>query len=636
MSGGVEIAKAMFLPDTGASKVMIGDTKESGDPDGTHPGIFIGIQQRDMNGIDISGKYHFYENDGSYGYVVVDNATNKYTGSRFDADTNFSEQSLSGTITRNDPFIGWGKAIGTRGGGFVLLLPEVGVYISGISGDNWIEIGTKVVEDIPDDTEQPEIEGFNFPLQQGDFWEFGWDYSHTYTSAHSSSSGKYNSTFRVTLGAPMTVNGTTFYEMLISGNTVAGDRANVKPNGKYISVSDNKILVLDSGGANQQTLFDGQTGFWPGSGFFAQFPESTLFTATLSTISNDYINSAAYKVSESDSSSQCQYFPGIGNICGGDYNENMDEREYYYEGVGPVGYYSHFSMSDWSSPDGGWSASNTTNIGLTASSFRGDSVDYVLEVEPNNEIDAATAITLPAKVRGDNESEDDLGGTTTVSLEMTSVDETEPNNSPSAPQTVAPSSAISGDTENGDANYAVEIPAYGGVTAYTATFEDWFQVTLGSSSKLDVTLDFAGTGADLDLYLFSFSGSNLIIQARSIEDNVADATSSEMISKSLSSDTYYVAVDAYKTDSGRADYDLAISTGANTVNVGDWFSFSLGSQAEVFIKVTGGPAFVLTDATATLTLASGGSSGESASLPAGSYLIGVTDDGPYTLEVTSN
>jgi len=142
--GGVVIAKAMFLPDTGTSKVMIGDTKESGDPDGTHPGIFIGIQQRDMTTVNISGTYHFYENNGSYGHVTVDDAADEYTGTYYDAENNFNELPLSGTITRNDPFIGWGRAEGSLGGGFVLLLPEVGVYVSGVSGQDWIEIGAKV------------------------------------------------------------------------------------------------------------------------------------------------------------------------------------------------------------------------------------------------------------------------------------------------------------------------------------------------------------------------------------------------------------------------------------------------------------------------------------------------------------
>lgn len=487
----------------------------------------------------------------------------------------------------------------------------------------------------PEDS-TPEITGFDFSLQEGDFWEYGWDYKHSYVSSHSSSSGSYSSTFRITLGPPLTKDSMIFYEMLISGTTIAGDRKDVTPKGKYISVSDNKILFLDSDGTSLQTIFDAQTGYWPGSGFFADFPEDVLFEASLSTINNDYINQSAYMVRESASASQCEYFPGIGNICGGDYNENMDEREYYMEGVGAIGYYANFSMSDWSSPDGGWSASNTTNIGLVASSLRADTVDYLLEVEPNNQMSEATPITLPTKIMGDDVSEDNLGGTTAVSVAMTSVSEVEPNDSPLAPQTVDTLSVISGDVLEGDASTTVNVPPTSDSPSYIASFEDWYQVTLKTGSNLNAALDFPGTGADLDMYLFSLENStSVLIQDRSAEDNIASGIYKEKIIHYLSAGTYYLAIDGYATQEGRADYTLAISTGNSSIDICDWFSFFLVSLAQVTVSMTGDPNFVLMDATGANTLASNGTAGSSITLPAGSFLIGVSEGGAYTLEVSS-
>ena len=483
----------------------------------------------------------------------------------------------------------------------------------------------------------PAITGFDFDLNEGYFWEYGWDYSSSYTDSWSSSSSHYQGTFRVTLGPPISMDGTTFYEMQISGTTDAGDRKDLKPRGAYVAVSENKIVILADDMTTVKTLFNAQTGFWPGSGFFAAFPETTLISAELATISNDYIDEAAYMVRESASESQCEYFPGVGNICGGDYNENMDEREYYIEGVGPVGYYAYFSISDPSSSDGGWWASNTTNIGLVANSIQGDSLDYTLEVEPNNQIAQATLISLPAKVKGKDLSEVHLGGTTAVTVGMTPVIEVEPNDSPFLPQTVNLSSSISADAEDGTDSYtSVTVSPSPGSSSYVATFEDWYEVTLGTASTLNAELDFPGSGADLDMYLFTLESDNSVeIFASSVDDNIGLGTESEEMNQYVPADTYYVAVDAYATPSGRADYTLEIWTGNNQVEICDWFAFSLDSESQVSITLTGGPSFVLMDDNATNTLASGAAGGISVTLPADSYLIGVSTGGEYTLEVTS-
>lgn len=486
----------------------------------------------------------------------------------------------------------------------------------------------------PTDPSTPAVAGFDFTLQQGDFWEYGWDYHSSYSAATGSSSSGAASHFRITLGAPKVVDGITFYEMLISGNTKSDQYGDLTPNGKYLGLANHQLITLAADGTTQKVVFDAGTGVWPGSGYFTTFPDTTLFEATSSTISNDYLNQAAYRVSESASSSQCQYFSGVGTICGGDYNQNMDAREFYQAGVGPVGYYAYFSMSDPNSPDGGWSSSNITNIGLTASSLRGDVVDYQLEVEPNNLTSQATVLSLPARIKGDSAGEADLGGTTAVPVGVTALSELEPNDSPLAPQVVNLPASLSGDVLAGDASTSVSVQSTPGGTSYTATFEDWYQVTLGSSTTLSCSLDFAGSGADLDLYLFSFDGvSSLTTQANSVNDNPTSNNYTEQISQALPAGTYYLAVDGYNTPA-RAAYTLSVSNGAS-LNVGDWYRFTLAAPTQVAIAVSGGPGFVVTDASGSTTLASGGATATSLSLAAGTYLVGVGGDGAYTLEVTT-
>ena len=522
--------------------------------------------------------------------------------------------------------------------GFWLLLTLASILGGCGGGGGGTDLGTtdpiSTPPDTPTETTTPTVAGFDFTLQQGDFWEYGWDYHSSYTAATGSSSSGAASHFRITLGTPKVVDGITFYEMLISGNTKSNEYGDLTPNGKYLGIANNQLVTLAADGTTQRVIFDAGTGVWPGSGYFTTFPDTTLFAATSSTISNNYLNEAAYRVSESTSSSQCEYFPGVGTVCGGDYNQDMDSREYYQAGVGPVGYYAYFSMSDLSSPDGGWSSSNTTNIGLTASSLRGDAVDYQLEVEPNNLISQATVLTLPARVKGDSASEAYLGGTTAVPVSAAVLTELEPNDSPLAPQVLNLPASLSGDVLEGDSSTAVSVQTAPGGTSYTATFEDWYRVTLGSSATLSCNLDFAGTGADLDLYLFTFDGaSSLTTQANSVNDNLTSGNYSEQISQALPAGTYYLAVDGFNTPA-RAAYTLSISNGAS-LNVGDWYSFTLTAPTQVSIAVSGGPSFVVTDASGSTTLASGGAMGTTLSLAAGSYLIGVGGDGAYTLEATT-
>ena len=75
------------------------------------------------------------------------------------------------------------------------------------------------------------------------------------------------------------------------------------------------------------------------------------------------MDDAAIVVSQSASSSNCEYFSGVGTICGGDADESLTVREFYKEQIGPVGFFKYAAYSDLSGTDG-WSSSNKTEVGL--------------------------------------------------------------------------------------------------------------------------------------------------------------------------------------------------------------------------------------------------------------------------------
>lgn len=155
---GQTVAKVMFLPSTGGGRVIVGDTRLVPDLE-TGAGILVGVKQFDADSVDISGKYTFYEDNGSYGTVIVNGPNKTYTSAYHDAENEFTNSTSSGVLTMNNPWQGWIKAQDSGDGYLnptrVLILPDAGVYINseymepdddhtGYWYNNWIEVGAKV------------------------------------------------------------------------------------------------------------------------------------------------------------------------------------------------------------------------------------------------------------------------------------------------------------------------------------------------------------------------------------------------------------------------------------------------------------------------------------------------------------
>jgi hypothetical protein len=360
--------------------------------------------------------------------------------------------------------------------------------------------------------------GFNFGLATGDFWEYRWNYyddswamsDHTITT----DSGRY----WVVLGAPATIQGKAAYAVTLYGKGQHPDGTFV-PRWKYLAMVNNQMLG-STDGTTLTTIFDAQTGKWPGGGFFTTLPGTKLTLAQIGTIStyNTYISGTAIVAGRSSSQSMCEYYSGIGTICG-DSSYDRTENEYYRPSLGPAGYYYFYATSY--SGGGFWSGNTWRhNVGLTASSFTGEPNPLISESEANDSSATADPITTANPVVG----------------------------------TVTQSTLANA----GNTVITVTVTDDGGTTGTVSpTVEDWYSFTLASARTVTITLSFEGsTTADLDVYLLGSNGTTLY--GYSIHDNPARQNQNERITKNLSAGSYRIGVDGYLTPAGAVTYTLQL------------------------------------------------------------------------------
>lgn len=363
----------------------------------------------------------------------------------------------------------------------------------------------------------PAFSGFDFPLSAGTFWEFKWD-SHEESWAQGSSSSISDETgrFWVVLGPAATIQGVNAHEVKIYGDT----RGKFGPRWKRLSLAAGKFGGSVDGAA-VQTIFDSATGRWAGGGYFVAWPNNSLIVASNGNISsrNTIITGSAIVTGRSSSQSQCEYFPGVGNICG-DSSYNLDEKEYFRSGVGPIGYAYYRSFS---SCGGGFCSGGTYryNVGLSASSLTGQSIPLVSEVEPNDT--PATANALPA----------------------------------SAP--IVGAAAKSALANQGNTVITVTVRDDSGVTrVISPTVEDWYSFTLTSSRTVTISLAFESSQtSDLDLFILNSTGTALACSTcYSVRDNPTRRDARERITATLPAGTYRIGVDALLSPDGPVNYTL--------------------------------------------------------------------------------
>lgn len=365
-----------------------------------------------------------------------------------------------------------------------------------------------------DEPAGPAVAGFDFRLARGDFWTYRWDYyERTGSQGSSDTIDEDDGRFWVVLGAARTIEGVVAREVEVYGKSRALAAEDFAPRWRYLALADHRLLGSEDGVTLEPTL-DAASGQWPGGGFFTAFPDDRLITAEPGTLSNDYIHTAAIRAGRSHEESRCEYFPGIGTICGGDVDQTLTEDEYYLPEVGPAGYGYENSYSDCGGGFCSWGEWDH-HLGLVASSFTGDSLPFVDETTAGNDVPAdAQPIGITAVVRGDVHASDG-GSYHTVSI---------------------------------------------GGQLYRTKLEDWYRIDVGAGVSVTITLGFErapGSSTDLDLFLFDAGASSLV--AYSIDDNAGTGIHNETLTATLSAGgSYHVVVDAWATPDGRAPYTMQI------------------------------------------------------------------------------
>jgi hypothetical protein len=402
-----------------------------------------------------------------------------------------------------------------------------------------------------------------------------------------------------------------------------------------MAVADNQILVSEDG-AGFVILFDAKFGAWPGSGFFTRFPSEKLFEANPGTIRNNYLDDSALVVSQSVSTSNCEYFTGVGTICGGDADENLTVREYYKESIGPVGYYKYSAYSALSGFDG-WSSSSKVEVGLVACSLRGDAVDYGWEHEPNDSPAEATPVTW-RESRGVAKSSDDTQSPTEVSLAR--IDEVEPNDRFVDAQ-ILPGPCVLDGESTGWRDMATVVRFLYRSRIYLREVQDWYAFDLSARTRVRVAFSYTSNVSALywlyifrDDYTTEFS-SPPVMDESDENDMSLDVT--------LEPGRYFVAPAVRPPDarerSWSATYTLSLTYGDNEPvrQIEDWYTFSLDTVRPVQIRLfyeneedgiyNNMDLFLIDDSGATVVASSTMPTSQperiEATLGAGTYFVGV-------------
>lgn len=494
------------------------------------------------------------------------------------------------------------------------------------SSDDETDNNTDNTNNTTDTDTSPSISGFDFTLTNGDFWEYEWDYYTSTVYSGGGSSGTQKGVFRVTLGTPVIVGELTAYPLIISGNNRDGiDGADpfISSRWTHIAITNNQIL-LSSDGLEFNTVFDASTGFVIGFGFFEELSDQNLFEISTGTIDNDYITESAYVLSDSDSASNCEYFPSYGTICGAaDVDYTLVRREYYQQDVGPIGYYYHYSASTGGTFDS-VHVTNTINIGLVASSLRGDVVDYALENEPNNTPASASPITfssLPVSVKGDFSYQDDIDVTLPENyasnhyLYLNAGEESEPNDSLAGAEAINLNESVHGSiaSNNSGEFRSFTIPGY----TVSTSIEDWYLYQMAEARPFDLLLEFFGAadGVDIDIWLFNDSGD--ILQYAYDDNAQADGSDDiEYLRPDLVAGNYYIGVDIWPNASDSSvmsgSYTLSLNTSSfgaapavtNQVAIMDYYRFTVQSAGSLTITTRPSLGVFITETDGETVLAS--------------------------------
>ena len=169
-------------------------------------------------------------------------------------------------------------------------------------------------------------------LAQGDYFDFVW----TTESTSFAQPDQYDSEvdsgqFRITLGAPITLSGSTAYPLHLSGEVGA-----FGPRWTHVAVAQDGSLLGATGGTGLTVIYSAASRTWTGGGFFVAFASSETVNAATGSFDGNYNQMSSLVVSHEVSSGGCETILGE-TICD-DEETTFSEKEHFKAGVGPIGY----------------------------------------------------------------------------------------------------------------------------------------------------------------------------------------------------------------------------------------------------------------------------------------------------------
>ncbi|MFH7319966.1 Kelch repeat-containing protein [Desulfurivibrio sp. D14AmB] len=179
-------------------------------------------------------------------------------------------------------------------------------------------------------TEPPVYEGlagFDFTLQEGDYWEYLWS---------SQRSANDDGVFRLTLGAPVILDGRTAFPVTVTGKPVgrAGDLT-------HIAVENNQVLTSIDGATFQVNFDAGDAGGQMGLlGYLGEADWYAAYATSTETVAD---GTSVYRLGAAVDNPLCQTIAGV-TICGTEASY-IEKYEYYKPGIGAVAYHSYESYT---------------------------------------------------------------------------------------------------------------------------------------------------------------------------------------------------------------------------------------------------------------------------------------------------